>query len=151
MGDQGLTWALCVTRVCVPTILGSECWWQNWVLDVSLCAQQILDDLQDAVFKGLKKLEASKAYDNRVVYFQKKPSNVSQASIFHMLYSSHFLLSSYDNYPDWDTPQPVWDTALASIILDYILAGSELIHRIKLHMDRWGCHVKHILSALENF
>ena len=41
----------------------------------------------------------------------------------------------YDQWEkeDWETPDVVWDTALASVLLDYIFAGSELVHRIKLH------------------
>lgn len=65
--------------------------------------------------------------------------------LFHLVWASLGLAwlcglqvqyKSYDSYPDWETPQVVWDTALASIVLDFILAGSELIHRIKLHIDR---------------
>jgi len=39
-------------------------------------------------------------------------------------------------FKETNIPENVWDTVLASIILDYILAGSEIIHRIKLHKER---------------
>jgi len=41
-----------------------------------------------------------------------------------------------EHFKETNIPSNVWDTVLASIILDYILAGSEIIHRIKLHKDR---------------
>ena len=38
--------------------------------------------------------------------------------------------------PGWEVPKTVWETVLASVILDYILAGSEIFHRLKLHQSR---------------
>ena len=43
---------------------------------------------------------------------------------------------NYASYPEYDPPDKLWNVVLASIILDYILAGSEIVHRIKLHKDR---------------
>jgi len=33
-------------------------------------------------------------------------------------------------------PKTVWETVLASVIMDFILAGSEVFHRVKLHYTR---------------
>ena len=49
---------------------------------------------------------------------------------------SIFELVSYDKHPDWDTPDEVWDAVLGSVIMDYILGISEVVHRIKLHKER---------------
>ena len=45
-------------------------------------------------------------------------------------------LCSYDKHPDWDTPDEVRDAVLGSVIMDYILGISEVVHRIKLHKER---------------
>ena len=37
---------------------------------------------------------------------------------------------------DWDTPAVVWKTVLASVLLDFLLAGSEIFHRVKLHYTK---------------
>ena len=44
-------------------------------------------------------------------------------------------MSRYDGWEseDWETPSVVWKTVVASVVLDYLLAGSEIIHRLKLH------------------
>ena len=65
--------------------------------------------------------------------------------IFHLIWATLGLLwlsgmgieyKKYNSYPDYEAPDKVWNTVLASIILDYVLAGSEIVHRIKLHMER---------------
>jgi len=38
--------------------------------------------------------------------------------------------------PGWEVPKEVWDTVAASVVLDFLIAGSELVHRVKLHQDR---------------
>jgi hypothetical protein len=38
--------------------------------------------------------------------------------------------------PGWEVPALVWKTVLASVIMDFTLAGSELFHRVKLHYAR---------------
>jgi len=38
--------------------------------------------------------------------------------------------------PGWKVPPLVWKTVLASVIMDFILAGSEVFHRVKLHYTR---------------
>ena len=38
--------------------------------------------------------------------------------------------------PGWQVPKEVWDAVAASVVLDFIIAGSELVHRVKLHQDR---------------
>jgi len=38
--------------------------------------------------------------------------------------------------PGWQVPKEVWETVAASVVLDFIIAGSELVHRVKLHQDR---------------
>ena len=46
--------------------------------------------------------------------------------------------SAYDmiEVPGWEVPPLVWKTVLASVIMDVILAGSEVFHRVKLHFTR---------------
>ena len=53
-------------------------------------------------------------------------------------YPYHRLLTRYDVWEsqDWETPSVVWKTVLASVVLDYILAGSEIVHRVKLHYTK---------------
>ena len=38
--------------------------------------------------------------------------------------------------PGWQVPKEVWETVAASVVLDFVIAGSELVHRVKLHQDR---------------
>ena len=38
--------------------------------------------------------------------------------------------------PGWEVPKEVWETVAASVVLDLLIAGSELVHRVKLHQDR---------------
>ena len=49
---------------------------------------------------------------------------------------AHWPSCSYDSYPEYEPPEDVWNTILASVALDYIFAGSELVHRVKLHKER---------------
>ena len=44
----------------------------------------------------------------------------------------------YDGWEseDWETPDVVWKTVLASVLLDFLFAGSEILHRLKLHFSR---------------
>jgi len=36
----------------------------------------------------------------------------------------------------WQVPKEVWETVAVSVVLDLLIAGSELVHRVKLHQDR---------------
>lgn len=36
----------------------------------------------------------------------------------------------------WQVPRTVWETVVASVVMDFLLAGSEVVHRVKLHMAR---------------
>ena len=36
--------------------------------------------------------------------------------------------------PGWNVPKPVSNTVIASIVLDFVLAGSELFHRIRVKL-----------------
>jgi len=67
--------------------------------------------------------------------------------IFHLVWATTGLVwlvgllgenSVYNqiDIPGWEVPKTVWETVLASVILDYILAGSEIFHRLKLHQSR---------------
>jgi len=65
--------------------------------------------------------------------------------LFHLIWATLGLVwlvglpvqyKSYDKHPDWDTPDEVWDAVLGSVIMDYILGISEVVHRIKLHKER---------------
>ena len=38
--------------------------------------------------------------------------------------------------PGWQVPKEVWETVAARVVLDFVIAGSELVHRVKLHQDR---------------
>ena len=38
--------------------------------------------------------------------------------------------------PGWSVPKEVWETVILSVVMDFILAGSELFHRVKLHQTR---------------
>ena len=44
-------------------------------------------------------------------------------------------MSRYDGWEsdDWETPGVVRKTVVASVVLDCLLAGSEFVHRLKLH------------------
>ena len=44
----------------------------------------------------------------------------------------------YESYEAGGSAVPgrVWDAVLASVILDLVLAGSELLHRLRLHRAR---------------
>lgn len=67
--------------------------------------------------------------------------------IFHLIWACTGLAwlaglpgegSTYDmiEVPGWKVPPLVWKTVLASVIMDFILAGSEVFHRVKLHYTR---------------
>jgi len=67
--------------------------------------------------------------------------------LFHLVWASFgfvwlvgakFDKNPYDqiDVPGWEVPTFIWETVLASVILDYVLAGSEVIHRLKLHYTR---------------
>ncbi|XP_023333132.1 uncharacterized protein LOC111704961 [Eurytemora carolleeae] len=45
--------------------------------------------------------------------------------------------------PGWNVPKPVSNTVIASIVLDFVLAGSELFHRIRVKL-RAGQTVEHL-------
>ena len=51
--------------------------------------------------------------------------------------ASHWLLMTFffreNDYQTWDPEKIVIETVLASIILDLLLAGSEIFHKIRLH------------------
>ena len=53
------------------------------------------------------------------------------------LVASHWLLMTFffreNDYQTWDPEKIVIETVLASIILDLLLAGSEIFHKIRLH------------------
>jgi len=36
----------------------------------------------------------------------------------------------------WDSDRKVWGVVIASVVLDFVLAGSEIFHRIRLHQKR---------------
>ncbi len=38
-----------------------------------------------------------------------------------------------EDYKHYDPDGIVWNTVLASVILDILLAGSELVHKVRLH------------------
>jgi len=38
--------------------------------------------------------------------------------------------------PGWEVPKVVWDTVVLSVVMDLLLAGSEIFHRVKLHQAR---------------
>lgn len=66
---------------------------------------------------------------------------------FHLIWAATGLVwlaglpvksNPYDQIevPGWEVPRTVWETVLASVIMDFILAGSEVFHRAKLHYAR---------------
>jgi len=66
---------------------------------------------------------------------------------FHLIWAATGLVwlaglpvkgNPYDQIevPGWEVPKTVWETVLASVIMDFILAGSEVFHRVKLHYTR---------------
>ena len=38
--------------------------------------------------------------------------------------------------PGWRVPREVWETVAVSVVMDLVLAGSEVVHRVKLHQER---------------
>jgi len=67
--------------------------------------------------------------------------------LFHLVWATvglawllglHIDYKGYDQWEreDWVTPDVIWDSVLASILLDYFFAGSEVFHRVRLHFAR---------------
>ena len=64
--------------------------------------------------------------------------------LFHLVWASRGLAwlagypVQYESYEAGGSAAPgrVWDAVLASVILDLVLAGSELLHRLRLHRAR---------------
>ena len=58
------------------------------------------------------------------------------------LAASHWLIKTIffqeNDYQKWDPERIVIETVCASVVLDILLAGSEIFHRIRLHYKRRG-------------
>ena len=64
--------------------------------------------------------------------------------LFHVAWASTGLVWLLDlplaapllEVPGWQIPDLVWRATLASVVLDLLLAGSEVVHRVRLHRVR---------------
>jgi len=64
-------------------------------------------------------------------------SNLCYNIVFWALGALYWLVKTLyfgdDDYKIWDAQEIAMETTLASLILDLLLAGSELFHKVRLH------------------